>query len=140
MIKVYITVKSIGKKKNHLERKEWELMETPHTLRALITDIVAHNVKRFNERQTDIPLVPYLTQSEVELQGAVGKVGFGALYNENKASADEAICTAVVAFEDGLYRVFINDNEVEQLDSPLTVREGDDVAFIRFTMLAGRMW
>lgn len=140
MLKVFITVKSLGKKKNHLDRLGWQLSEAPLTLRALIMDVVATNVRQFNERQVEMPLVPFLMQGDIELQGKSGKVGFGTLYNEKKANEDEAISAAILAFEDGLYRVFINDNEIEGLDDALMLNESDEIAFVRFTMLAGRMW
>ncbi|SFF28689.1 hypothetical protein SAMN04487969_12326 [Paenibacillus algorifonticola] len=137
---VYITVKSLGKKKSYLNRLEWTLTNKPDTLKALITDLVTVNVQKFNQKETDVPLVPYLTQSDVELQAETGKVGFGSIYNEQRASIDEALCTAMLAFEDGLYKVFINGDEIEQLDSPLHMQDGDELALIRFTMLAGKMW
>ncbi|KQN96282.1 hypothetical protein [Paenibacillus sp. Leaf72] len=137
---VYITVKSLGKKKSYLDRLEWTFANKPDTLKALITDLITVNVQKFNQKETDVPLVPYLTQSDVELQAETGKVGFGSIYNEQRASLDEALCTALLAFEDGLYKVFINGDEVEQMDSPLNIQDGDDLALIRFTMLAGRMW
>ncbi|ANY67623.1 hypothetical protein ABEW34_22160 [Paenibacillus algorifonticola] len=137
---VYITVKSLGKKKSYLDRLEWTFANKPDTLKALITDLITVNVQKFNQKETDVPLVPYLTQSDVELQAETGKVGFGSIYNEQRASLDEALCTALLAFEDGLYKVFINGDEIEQMDSPLHIQDGDDLALIRFTMLAGRMW
>ncbi|MBP1993697.1 hypothetical protein [Paenibacillus eucommiae] len=139
-MKVFITVKSLGKKKNDLSRIEWQLIRTPETLRAFITDMVTENVKKFNSRQTEVPLVPYLTGSEIEQQGSVGKVGFGTLYNEQQADSADAVHTAILAHEDGLYKVFINGEEIDSLDEPLLLEESADVAFIRFTMLAGRLW
>jgi hypothetical protein len=140
VLNVFITVKSIGKKKNHLDRLAWPLAEAPLTLKSLIIDIVTTNVRQFNERQIEMPLVPFLTQGDIELQSRMGKVGFGAIYNEKKAGEDEAVSSAILAFEDGIYRVFINGNEIERLDDPLALHDGDEIAFVRFTMLAGSMW
>lgn len=140
MLNVFVTVKSLGKKKNHLDRLAWRLFEAPLTLRSLIIDMVATNVRQYNERQTVVPLAPFLTKADIERQGMSGKVGFGARYNEKKADENEAIASALLAFEDGLYRVFINGNEFGNLDEALTLREGDEIAFIRFTMLAGSSW
>jgi hypothetical protein len=140
VLNVFITVKSLGKKKNHLDRLAWLLSEAPSTLKSLIIDMVTTNVRQFNERQTEMPLVPFLTQGDIELLGKSGKVGFGTLYNEKKANEDEAASSAILAFEDGIYRVFINGNEIERLDDPLMLHDGDEIAFVRFTMLAGSMW
>ncbi|CAM4338874.1 hypothetical protein FHS16_002619 [Paenibacillus endophyticus] len=137
MLNVFITVKSLGKKKNHLDRLAWPLAESPPTLRALIEAVVILGVQSFNKRETAVPLVSCLTQTDIMRQGNGGKVGFGTLYNEQGNGEEEAVSTALLAFEDGLYRVFINGIEAEQLDMPLAICDGDELAFIRFTMLSG---
>ncbi|MFD2875182.1 hypothetical protein ACFTAO_03165 [Paenibacillus rhizoplanae] len=43
-------------------------------------------------------------------------------------------------FEDGLYKVFVQEEECSALDEPLRLEEGDELTLIRFTMLAGRLW
>lgn len=48
--------------------------------------------------------------------------------------------TAMLGFQDGLFRVFLGDTELTELDEKLELQEGDTVTFIRLTMLAGRMW
>ena len=53
---------------------------------------------------------------------------------------EEAVAVAVQAFEDGLYRVFVNGEEAEKLDERLALQDGDEVSLIRLTMLAGRIW
>ena len=55
-------------------------------------------------------------------------------------AADKAVDNALQSFEDGLYRVFLNDDELERLDEEIDVKENDTLTFIRLTMLAGRMW
>ncbi|MGO4548572.1 hypothetical protein AB4Z29_27665 [Paenibacillus sp. 2TAB23] len=137
MLNVFITVKSLGRKKNHLDRLAWPLAESPPTLRALIEAVVISGVQSFNKRETQVPLVSYLTQTDITRQGNGGKVSFGALYNEKEKGEEEAVSTALLAFEDGLYRVFINGNEADQLDMPIALQGGDELAFIRFTMLSG---
>lgn len=139
-MKIYITIKSLGKKKDYLTKKEVILSEKPATLRQLISYLVIQNVQEYNEKKNETPFVHYLTTSEIELQRVSGKVGFQTKYNENVASVDEAVSTAIQAFEDGLFRVFVKEDEVEILDDPLQLEDGDDVSFVRFTMLAGRMW
>ncbi|MEK3915937.1 hypothetical protein NSU08_32315 [Paenibacillus sp. FSL H7-0331] len=137
---VFITVKSLGKKNTVLDKKEWQLSGVPESLRSLLVDVVTTNVRQFNDREAGVTLVPYLTQGEIDVQSRTGKVGFGAIYNEQKANLEEAVKTAISAYEDGLYKVFINGVEIELLDEPLVVQERDDIALIRFTMLAGRLW
>ena len=69
-----------------------------------------------------------------------GKVGFGNIYNEKKADVSRAQENVIMAFEDGLVRVFIGDCEQEKLDDNIDLKEGDVLTFIRLTFLAGRMW
>lgn len=139
-MKIYISVKSLAKKRNYISKKELILSKNPTNLRELIIEIVTENVKQFNEKKLDTPLVNYLTKADIELQSTTGKVGFGAKYNEKKADVEEALNVAFQAFEDGLYKVFVREEDIEDLDTPLVVEENDEIAFIKFTMLAGRMW
>jgi len=139
-MRVAITVKSIGKRKNALTRLPVELPHKPQSLRALITALVEWNVHGLQQRQQQLSIFKYLSESEVVERAMNGKVGFGAIYNEGLPDISEAVATAILAFEDGLYRVFIGDAEVDALDEPLTLQEDDEIALIRFTMLAGSFW
>jgi hypothetical protein len=49
-------------------------------------------------------------------------------------------CTALQAVEDGLVRIFREDEELTELDAPLSLPEGATLTFIRLTFLTGRMW
>ncbi|MED3561752.1 hypothetical protein [Bacillus xiapuensis] len=139
---IYISLKSLAKRKNFITKKPYELQKKPNTLRELITQVVTQNVEQFNNKTSnpETPLINFLSNLDIEQQAQAGKVGFQTLYNDKKADLARAIETAIQAFEDGLYRVFINDQEAEQLDTPLVVTEEADVVFIRLTMLTGRMW
>jgi hypothetical protein len=138
--KIYVTVKSIAKKKSYITKKELALPRNPQTLRDLITDIVKQTAQQFNQKNTDIPLVDYLSKNDIELQRASGKIGFSTKYREDAVDEDGAVLTAISAFEDGLYKVFVGESEIEKLDEPLDCKDSDEVAFIKLTMLAGRMW
>jgi hypothetical protein len=142
LMNIYITLKSLGKRKNFLTKKPYWIQIKPRTLRELITEVVTQNVKQFNKKATnpESQLVNYLSDTDIEQQAQAGKVGFQSIYNESQADLTKAIGAAILAFEDGLYRVFINDEEATQLDTPLEVIEDAEVIFIRLTMLTGRMW
>lgn len=139
---IYISLKSLAKRKNFITKQPYELQRKTNTLRELITQVVTQNVEQFNNKASnpETPLINFLSNSDIEQQIQAGKVGFQTLYNDKQADLTRAIETAIQAFEDGLYRVFINDEEAEQLDTPLEVTEDTEVVFIRLTMLTGRMW
>ena len=139
-MRLAVTVKSIGKRKSALSRIPVELAQKPQTLRELIEALVEWNIRGLVEKQQKISLVPYLTEGEVIEQAENGKVGFGATYNDAQPDVQKAMDTAIQAFEDGLYRVFISDEEAEALETPLSLKDEDEVVLIRFTMLAGSLW
>lgn len=139
-MKIYIQIKAAGKRRPVLERVPYELPDSVSTLRELLTDLVRQEVKTYNRKGTDVQMLPFLTKEEVEDQAAVGKVGFGRIYSDRKADPGRAVENAVQCFSDGLVRVFQNEEEREQLDLPLVIREADCFTFIRLTFLAGRMW
>ncbi|MBQ3915895.1 MAG: hypothetical protein II690_04830, partial [Ruminococcus sp.] len=53
---------------------------------------------------------------------------------------EPAVNNAIQAFEDGLYRIFQGENELEGLDTAIDINANDELTFIRLTMLTGRMW
>lgn len=141
-MKIYLSLKSVAKHKNFITKAPFNLPTQPHTLRELITQVVTKNVENFNNKASnhETPFIDFLSPSDIEQQAETGKVGFQALYSDKQANLTKALETAIRAFEDGLFRVFINDEEAEQLDTKLEVADGAEVVFIRLTMLTGRLW
>lgn len=67
----------------------------------------------------------------------IGKIGFGIPYGNREADPEEAVETAIQGYEDGLFRFFVGDREVESLDAPLTLQEEDTITILRLVMLTG---
>lgn len=139
-MKVWITVKSLGKRKPALAKQAAELPETTRTLRLLIENMVEQQVQAFRERKDAAAMLVYLMPEDIDAQGAAGKVGFGTVHGEGIPDQREAKEAAILAYEDGLYKVFLNDEELAELDDVISIEDGAHVTFIRFTMLAGRLW
>jgi len=139
-MKLYVNVKQAGSRKNYITKEEIILELVPLTLRELIKQVVTKNVKEFNENLKKERLVDYLTQDNIETSARLGKVSFGNMYNDTKQNLNKALETAYLAYEDGIYKVFIGENEAGVLDESLKLKEDDILTFIKFTMLAGRMW
>lgn len=139
-MKLYVNVKQAGSRKNYITKEEVILESVPLTLRELLEQIVTKNVKEFNENLKKERLVDYLTQDNIEIKAELGKVSFGNGYNDTKQNLNKALEIAYLAYEDGIYKVFIGENEAGVLDKPLELKEDDILTFIKFTMLAGRMW
>ena len=133
-----MNVKSIGTRKNVIDKIPFHYDKQPQTLREFLSATVTICVNDYIERSRQGACV--LTEENIHDMADVGKIAFGIIYGNQEPDVEEAIAVAVQAFEDGLYRVFVNGEETEQLDGRLALQEGDEVSLIRLTMLAGRIW
>ena len=140
-MKLSIQTKQLGKRRCSIEPMQIELPgKTPPDVRSLITAIVRRQVEEHNQRPGENDLLKYLTQEEIDDRAESGKVDFGVNYNGEKASAEAAVKNALQAYEDGIFRLFVNDEEAGTADSPLALKEGDRLTFVRLTLLSGRLW
>ena len=137
---VFVKLKSVGKRRPILESAPYTLPDGLSTLRQLIEAVVRQEVEAFNSRGLENMLVPFLSEADIADMTTVGKAGFGRLYSDRKADPEAAVKTALLGFEDGLFKVVVGEQEALELDAPLELHEGDTITFIRLTFLAGRMW
>jgi len=137
---IFIQVKSAGKRRPALEKREYELPDGISTLRELVLAVVDTEVSVYNSKDMDTPVTRYLTEVEIEDGASGGKIGFKRIYSGKKAAGAKARETAIQAFEDGLFRVFVNENERYALDEAADLSEGDTLTFVRLTFLSGRLW
>ena len=134
---ISVNVKQLGKKRNKISEMPFFLENKPHSLRELITEsvrtcVIAYN-GRLNAEATPLSLEDITAMSEL------GKIAFG-MSEGAPADISKAVDDAILAFEDGLYRVFIGEDELTELDGSIELNEDSSVTFIRLVMLAGRMW
>jgi hypothetical protein len=139
-MRLYLSVKQAGSCNNFISKEEIVLDLTHSTLRELIKFIVTKNVKEFNENIKKERLVDYLTNKEIEDKAEAGKVSFGNIYNDSKQNFGKALDSAYLAYEDGIYKVFIGDKEAGKLDEDIVLKDYDTLTFIKFTMLVGGLW
>lgn len=139
-MKVFVNVKQIGKRKNKIDKKKYEISEKITTVKELLTEFVTINVNEFNNGFNENDIVPYLTDKKINDLSDAGKISFGVDYNEQKQDLEKAIENALQSYEDGIYRVFVNDEEMGEIDCEINLKENDELTFVRLTMLAGRMW
>ena len=148
MLNIFVNIKSIGKKKPALAARPYVLPDIPATLRDLITSIIKTEVDSHNassnllsdSEKPDNMIFPFLTQVQIEDSSTAGKIGFGHVYSDKKAKPQKAVETALQGYEDGLFRLVINDTEVHELDAPINLKDGDTLTFIKLTFLAGRLF
>lgn len=137
---IYVRVKAIGKRKDILAPTPYAIPDGICSLRQLLTAVVQKEVAQYNSKETEAQLIPFLTQQELDNQAKIGKVSFGTIYSDKKADPGKAVTNAIGCWEDGLVRVFMNEEELTDLDAPLTIEAQSVLTFIRLTFLAGSMW
>jgi len=128
---IYIIKKKLGSRKE-LGRHLVEIDETINTLGALLYILTQ---KGLTEAQT--PKENHaLSDSEIAEQAEEGRIRFAENYGENHDTIAKAMERTKQAY-DGLFRVFINDEEVTEWNAPITLCQGTEVIFLRLTMLTG---
>ena len=139
-MKVFVNVKQFGKTKNKIYNNKYQISDKITTVKELLTEFVTINVNEFNNGFTENDIVPYLTDEKINDLSDAGKISFGVDYNGQKQDLEKAVENALQSYEDGIYRIFVNDNEVGEIDCEINLKENDELTFVRLTMLAGRMW
>ena len=137
-----ISAKQLGKKHPLIENKIIEIGDIgPHpTLQEVLNAVVAQQVHEYNSKPAEKSLLPFLDTTSIEEQAVAGKVGFGSIYNENKADLVKAQQSAIQAFEDGLFVVFAGDEQLTALKNIISLTPDTVVTFIRLSFLAGSYW
>ena len=109
-------------------------------LRDLLAYLVRDEVAAFEQRRQERRLLRVLSPDQLQQAASSGKivtVEFDEAQARGKADEDAAVAVALQAFEDGLYFVFLDEMQLEDLDAPAPVRDGSKLTFIRLVALAG---
>ena len=129
---VKIAVKSAAKRRN-IEYRDYELTAVKNLLE-LIGALVDCEIDRYEQDELKV-----LSQADIDTMLEQGKVTFVFKYREDVViDRSEAKRTAIEAFNDGLFVVFINDKQIEDTNTVLSLQNNDVIVLVRLTMLAGR--
>jgi hypothetical protein len=132
-----ISGKVLGKSQNLFTTWQMDLPEQAATLEALLTQIVITEVIAFQVRQADRRLTKVLGLVDIEAGVAVGKVGSGGSELDQAVDVRGAVETALQAFKDGFYLVFIDDQQQEDLTAVVNLKTNSELLFLRLTPLVG---
>lgn len=133
-----LQLKRLGKKK--VKQVPFTLEKTPKNLEELLIGCVKNQVETFNKKRLEVNVIGFLTPAEIQEQAQSGKVDFGEINNTDLANLDKAIENVLLAFKDGLFVVFVDDEEITDLKAPLQLTPESVIAFIRMTFLVGTYW
>ena len=136
---IYVNIQQIARRWPSVQAAPMELSGVPGTLSELIALCVEACVKRQHLSASGSGEA-VLSQERIEDLAAVGRIAFG--FDPNGALADEkeAVANALQSYRDGLFRVFLNGQELRSLDAPVRLGENDALTFVRLTMLSGISW
>lgn len=119
---------------------DWELEladDRPTTLRSLLSEIVRAEVAAFQARQSQRRLIQILSPAQIRLGLEQGKIESGGSELNQDVNAETAVETALQAFEDGLYFVFLDDQQQENLDDAISLQPNSQLLFLRLVALVG---
>jgi hypothetical protein len=85
-----------------------------------------------NARRKDV-----LSPNEIQQGVKRGKIDMGARELDQRADEDAAATVALQAFEDGLYFVFLNNEQQHDLNHEVAIAPDSQLLFIRLVALAG---
>ena len=74
---------------------------------------------------------------DIEAGVAIGKVSSGGSELNQIVDVGKAVETALQAFEDGFYLVFIDDRQQEDLQATVALTSSSELLFLRLTPLVG---
>ena len=135
---IFVKIKTFAKHKPIVDSMPFVIDDGILTSCDLVKFIVRQMVRNFNNKETDKPLFPYLMNDKIVDGAKAGKVNFGERKNDCVQDENKAVENALLSFFDGIFRLFINNEEADY-DKQIQIQEGDEVSFIRLTMLAGRL-
>ncbi len=140
-MEITIAIKSLAKKRLTSQKIDLPNLANSLSLAEFLTQLVSQQVQAFNQRisQTDNQPLP-LNDDYLSILTNTGKVAFGEKYNNQQADESQAIETALQAYQDGLYAVFIDDEQIEGLDTNIDISEDNIISFVRLTFLTGSFW
>ena len=139
-MRLFVNVKALGKLRASVEQVPFDIDGRPEDVRGLIIEVVAACVAQFEKRAVQGEVLAAMTADEIADRAMSGKIAFGELTGESNVQLQQAQQNALQCFEDGIYRIFLDGQPLEELDQKIELNEQSQLTFVRLTMLAGRLW
>jgi len=118
-------------------RVELDLVAGSVTLRKLIDAVVRAEVRAFQARAEQSSFIRVLTEQALEEGLGTGVVRSGGRETATAVDVDDAVATALLAHDDGLYQVLVDDEPVDELDAVVEISPETRLLFLRLVPLAG---
>ena len=117
----------------------WEISDNfaYRSLRDLIRTLVEREIDAFHERQEERKLVRVLTNEQIVSAAETGRIDMGGEDFGQRVDPERGVEAALTAFRDGLYFVFVDDEQIEDLDAQVELSPASQLLFLRLVPLAG---
>lgn len=137
-VAVRVQAKVTGQRLGFGGLHELELQLAPGLVdaRQLIEAAVTSEVAAYEARADEATFLRVLTERGLVESLAGGAVRMGEVDRAASVDVVAAVQTALQAFEDGIFKVFVGEEELE-LAVPVELRDGAELLFLRLVPLAG---
>ncbi|SDT56554.1 hypothetical protein [Jiangella sp. DSM 45060] len=133
---MFVETKVVGGRAEFAERN-LTLPAGGATLRDLLTELVGVEVDAYERRRADDHVLRVLTPADIAGGMSAGRVTSGGRTVPAAPTPPEAAERALAAFADGLYFVFLDDVQLDDLDAPVAPRPDSRLRLVRLVALAG---
>jgi len=133
-LNISVNVKQQGSKRDTFANMPFHIEHTPETLRELIRECVYRCVQTYNNTLDIHCNAEQLSDRTGDTIANVGKTIFGMNYSGKPLELNAAYQNAITRYEDGLFRVFLDLEELTELDAPIPVTENSKLIFFRKSM------
>lgn len=107
------------------------------TAQQLIEASVAAEVAACEDRAAEASLVRVLTGTSLAADLNRGAVRMGGIPPAGPVDLAAAVDAALLAFDDGIFKVFVGEQELAGSAAPAELTDGANVLFLRLVPLAG---
>lgn len=137
---IYVRMKKPGVRRGRdIPSVPLVLDKKPTNVRELLVELTTLGVRDYNERKDRGELLSFLTQEEITEQAKRGKISFGS-HGGEEADLKKALENTIQCFEDGIYRVFADEEELTRLEEDIPWKDDTIFTLIRLAMLSGSLY
>jgi len=132
-----VEARVVGQRSEIADREVPVSVSDATTLRAVLREVVSLELDEYVERQNNRSLLRILTPADLAIGSQSGRYRTEPRPIQPGPTLEQALARALEGFTDGLYFVFLNDRQIEDLDAPMRVDEETRLRFVRLVALAG---
>ncbi|MBO4695807.1 MAG: hypothetical protein J5643_00840 [Lachnospiraceae bacterium] len=140
-MRLQVQLKKLGARGNKVVPVPFKIDGIPSTVGELIAMTAKKCAEEYNERvRKGETMITPLSQREISDMAGIGRITFGICNGDKEQDVGKAVDSALLAFHDGLFCLFINKTQMTSAEQEIVLKEDDVLTFIRLTMLSGRIW